>query len=59
MLNTTTGPIADDAQGQFQVIEFVEDGKNTQSDTYPLVVVRIASPQLGRAGRTAQNAAGT
>jgi hypothetical protein len=59
MLNTTTGPIADDAQGQFQVLEFVEDGKNTQADTYPLVVVRIASPQLGRAGRTAQNAAGT
>ena len=59
MLNTTTGPIADDAQGQFQLLEFVEDGKNSQADAYPLCIVRIASPQLGRAGRTAQNAAGT
>lgn len=59
MLNTTTGPVADDAQGAFQVLEFVEDGVNSQADTYPLVIVRIANPQLGRAGRTAQNAAGT
>lgn len=59
MLNTTTGPIADDVQGQFQVLEFVEDGLNSQADAYPLVLVRIANPQMGRAGRTAQNAAGT
>lgn len=59
MLNTTTGPVADDAQGQFQLLGFVEDGKNSQTDTYPLCLVRIANPQLGRAGRTAQNAAGT
>jgi hypothetical protein len=59
MLNTTTGPIADDAQGQFQLLGFHEDAKNSQADTYPLCIVRIASPQLGRAGRTAQNAAGT
>lgn len=59
MLNTTTGPLADDAQGQFQVIEFVEDGSNTAGDTYTQVIVRIANPQLGRAARTAQNAAGT
>jgi len=59
MLNTTTGPLADGTQGQFQVLEFVEDGKNTQADTYPLVVVRISNPQLGRAGRIAEDAAGT
>lgn len=59
MLNTTTGPLADDAQGQFQLLGFVEDAKNSQSDAYPLCIVRIANPQLGRAGRTAQNAAGT
>ena len=59
MLNTTTGPIADDTQGQFQLLRFVEDGKNSQADTYPVCVVRIANPQLGRAARTAQNAAGT
>lgn len=59
MLNTTTGPVADDAQGQFQVIQFVEDPSNTAGDTYTRVIVRIANPQLGRAARTAQNAAGT
>jgi len=59
MLNTTTGPLADDAQGQFQVLQFVEDGANTAGDTYTRVICRIANPQLGRAGRTAQNAAGT
>lgn len=59
MLDTTTGPLADDAQGQFQLLGFVEDAKNSQSDAYPLCIVRIANPQLGRAGRTAQNAAGT
>lgn len=52
-------PIADDAQGQFQIIDFVEDGENTAGDTYTQVIVRIANPQLGRAARTAQNAAGT
>jgi hypothetical protein len=51
--------VADDAQGQFQVIDFVEDGSNTAGDTYTQVVVRIANPQLGRAARAAQNAAGT
>jgi hypothetical protein len=59
MLNTTTGPLADDATGQFQLLEFVEDGKNSQADAYPLCIVRIANPQMGRAARTAQNAAGT
>lgn len=57
MLDATL--IADDAQGQFQVIDFVEDGNNTAGDTYTQVIVRIANPQLGRAARTAQNAAGT
>ncbi len=52
-------PVADDAQGQFQIMEFVEDGKNTAGDTYTQVIVRIANPQLGRAGRVSQNAAGT
>lgn len=52
-------PVADDAQGQFQVIDFVEDGANTAGDTYTQVIVRIANPQLGRAGRVVQNAAGT
>jgi hypothetical protein len=52
-------PIADDTQGQFQVMGFVEDGANTAGDAYTRVIVRIANPQLGRAGRTAQNAAGT
>jgi len=59
MLNTTTGPLGDDVQGQFQLLSFVEDGANTQADAFPLCVVRIANPQLGRAGRVAQNAAGT
>jgi len=59
MLNTTTGPLADDATGQFQLLGFVEDGKNSQADSYPLCIVRIANPQMGRAARTAQNAAGT
>ena len=59
MLNTTTGPLADDSTGQFQLLGFVEDGKNSQGDTYPLCIVRIANPQMGRAARTAQNAAGT
>lgn len=52
-------PIADDAQGQFQIIDFVKDASNTPGDTYTQVIVRIANPQLGRAARTAQNAAGT
>jgi len=52
-------PIADDAQGQFQIIDFVRDGANDPGDAYTQVIVRIANPQLGRAGRTAQNAAGT
>jgi hypothetical protein len=52
-------PVADDAQGQFQVVEFVKDGSNAAGDTYTQVIVRIANPQLGRAGRTVQNAAGT
>lgn len=55
----SASPVADDAQGQFQVIDFVEDGSNTAGDTYTRVIVRIANPQLGRAARTAQNAAGT
>lgn len=52
-------PAADDAQGGFQIIDFVEDGSNTAGDTYTRVIVRIANPQLGLASRTAQNAAGT
>jgi len=59
MLNTTTGPLADNAQGQFQLLGFVEDAKNSQADNYPLCIVRIANPQMGRGGRTAQDAAGT
>ena len=59
MLNTTTGPLGTTVQGQFQLLEFVEDGKNSQGDAYPLCIVRIANPQLGRAGRVAVNAAGT
>ena len=59
MLNTTTGPLADEATGQFQLLGFVEDAKNSQADTYPQCIVRIANPQMGRAARTAQNAAGT
>jgi hypothetical protein len=52
-------PIADDAQGQFQIIDFVRDGSSAPGDSFTQVIVRIANPQLGRAGRTAQNAAGT
>jgi len=55
----SASPVADDAQGQFQIVDFVEDGANTAGDTYTRVIVRIANPQLGRAARTAQNAAGT
>lgn len=51
--------IADEAQGQFQIVEFVRDGNNVPGDAFTQVIVRIANPQLGRAGRTAQNAAGT
>jgi hypothetical protein len=59
MLNTTTGPIGDGSAGQFQLLGFVEDGKNSQADSYPLCIVRIAAPQMGRATRVAENAAGT
>ena len=52
-------PTASASQGGFQVIDFVEDGKNTAGDTYTQVIVRIANPQLGRAGRVALNDAGT
>jgi hypothetical protein len=58
-MTVSATPIADDAQGQFQVVEFVEDGSNTVGDTYTQCIVRIANPQLGRAGRVVQNAAGT
>jgi hypothetical protein len=59
VMTVSATPIADDAQGAFQVIDFVEDGLNTAGDAYTQVIVRIANPQLGRAGRTVQNAAGT
>lgn len=52
-------PAADDAQGGFQIVDFVENGTDTAGDTYTRVIVRIANPQLGRSGRVAQNAAGT
>lgn len=52
-------PTASASQGGFQIIDFVEDGKNTAGDTYTRVIVRIANPQLGRAGRVALNDAGT
>lgn len=52
-------PTASASQGGFQVIDFVEDGANTAGDTYTRVIVRIANPQLGRAGRVALNDAGT
>ena len=55
----SASPVADDAQGQFQILEFVKDGSNAVGDAYTQVVVRIANPQMGRAARTAQNAAGT
>ena len=52
-------PTASASQGGFQIVDFVEDGKNTAGDTYTRVIVRIANPQLGRAGRVALNDAGT
>lgn len=52
-------PTASASQGGFQIVEFVEDAKNTAGDTYTQVIVRIANPQLGRAGRVALNDAGT
>lgn len=52
-------PIADDAQGGFTVLEFVEGPDATAGDAFTEVWVAIANPQLGRAPRTAQNAAGT
>jgi hypothetical protein len=52
-------PTASASQGGFQIIDFVEDGANTAGDTYTRVIVRIANPQLGRAGRVALNDAGT
>jgi hypothetical protein len=52
-------PTASGSQGGFQIIDYVEDGKNTAGDTYTRVIVRIANPQLGRAGRVALNDAGT
>jgi len=52
-------PTASASQGGFQIIDFIEDGKNTAGDTYTRVIVRIANPQMGRAGRVALNDAGT
>lgn len=52
-------PTSSGSQGGFQIVEFVEDGSNTAGDTYTQVIVRIANPQLGRAGRVALNDAGT
>jgi hypothetical protein len=52
-------PTASASQGGFQIIDFVEDGANTAGDAYTRVIVRIANPQLGRAGRVALNDAGT
>lgn len=52
-------PTASASQGGFQIVDFVEDGNNTAGDTYTRVIVRIANPQLGRAGRVALNDAGT
>lgn len=66
--STTTGrslatlsatPIADDAQGGFQILEIEKSPDNAAADAFTKVLVRIANPQLGRAPRTAQNAAGT
>ena len=59
LMTISATPIADDSQGQFQIVEFIEDGSNTAGDTYTMCIVRIANPQLGRAGRVVQNAAGT
>ena len=52
-------PTASGSQGGFQIIDFVEDASNTAGDAYTRVIVRIANPQLGRAGRVALNDAGT
>jgi hypothetical protein len=52
-------PTASASQGGFQIVDFVEDGANTAGDAYTRVIVRIANPQLGRAGRVALNDAGT
>lgn len=52
-------PIADDAQGAFNILEIERSPDNTAGDAFTKVVVRIANPQMGRAPRTAQNAAGT
>lgn len=52
-------PTASGSQGGFQIVDFVEDGDNTAGDAYTRVIVRIANPQLGRAGRVALNDAGT
>lgn len=52
-------PIADDAQGAFQIMEIERSPDNAAADAFTKVIVRIANPQLGRAARTAQNAAGT
>jgi hypothetical protein len=55
----SASPTASASQGGFQIIDFVEDGSNTAGDTYTRVIVRIANPQMGRAGRVALNDAGT
>lgn len=52
-------PTASGSQGGFQIVDFVEDPWNTAGDAYTRVIVRIANPQLGRAGRVALNDAGT
>jgi hypothetical protein len=52
-------PIADDAQGAFNILEIEGSPDNTAGDAFTKVIVRIANPQMGRAPRTAQNAAGT
>lgn len=52
-------PIADDAQGAFNIMEIEKSQDNAAGDAFTKVIVRIANPQLGRAPRTAQNAAGT
>ena len=52
-------PTASASQGGFQIVGFVENGSDTAGDTYTRVIVRIANPQLGRAGRVALNDAGT
>ena len=66
--STTTGisgafisatPTASASQGGFQIVDFVENANDTAGDAYTRVIVRIANPQLGRAGRVALNDAGT